>query len=137
MGRRLRRQSGISSPRGTKKARGIPRREGAQKQSAAGTRKLDITGIEDKLLKDCTPFEQRVYRAVLRIPRGETRSYRWVAVRIGSPRACRAVGQALRRNPFVGIVPCHRVVRLDGGLGGFSRGARRKKKMLRDEGVMV
>ena len=89
------------------------------------------------LLKKRTLFEQKVYRAVLRISRGETKSYQWVATQIGNPRACQAVGQALRRNPFVGIVPCHRVVRSDGSLGGFSRGARRKKKMLQDEGVMV
>ena len=68
------------------------------------------------------------------IPRGQTRSYKWVAEQIGSPRAARAVGQALNKNPHVGRVPCHRVIRSDGSLGGFSRGARRKLELLSKEG---
>jgi methylated-DNA-[protein]-cysteine S-methyltransferase len=82
-----------------------------------------------------TDFEDRVYRAVMRIPRGEVRSYGWVASRIGKPGACRAVGNALNRNPHIGIVPCHRVVRSDGSAGGFARGAAAKRRMLGSEGV--
>ena len=77
-----------------------------------------------------TPFEIRVYRQVRTIPWGETRSYKWVARRLGSPNSARAVGQALRRNPFPLIVPCHRVVRKDGAIGGFSGGKRLKKRLL-------
>jgi len=79
-------------------------------------------------------FRQAVYRAVARIPRGETRSYQWVARRIGRPRAARAVGQALRRNPWIPALPCHRVIRADGALGGYARGPARKRARLRREG---
>ena len=61
---------------------------------------------------------------------GETRSYGWVAGRLGSRRSQRAVGQALRKNPFPLIIPCHRVIRRDGAIGGFSCGRRLKKRLL-------
>ena len=79
-----------------------------------------------------TPFERRVYAAIQRIPRGQTRSYVWVARQLGTPGAARAVGQALKRNPFAPRVPCHRVVRSDGSLGGYSAagGLRRKRALL-------
>ncbi len=63
-------------------------------------------------------FQKKVYRAVASIPHGETRTYAWVAMRIGTPAASRAVGQALRRNPIPVLVPCHRVVST-AALGGF------------------
>ena len=66
-----------------------------------------------------TPFQTKVYSAITAIPHGETRSYGWVATRIQAPFAGRAVGQALRRNPLMILVPCHRVVPTTGGLGGF------------------
>ena len=66
-----------------------------------------------------TDFEWAVLRAAMEIPLGETRSYQWVAQRIGRPRAVRAVGQALRKNPYPVIIPCHRVIRSDGKLGGY------------------
>lgn len=84
-----------------------------------------------------TDFQQRVYRAVCRIPRGHTRSYQWVAEQIGHPGAARAVGQALHRNPFAPHVPCHRVVRADGSLGGYAGGLARKRALLRKEGSFV
>ena len=68
---------------------------------------------------DWTPFQEKVYEATTRIPHGETRTYAWVAARIGARGASRAVGQALRRNPVPIVVPCHRVVPTLGGLGGF------------------
>ena len=79
-------------------------------------------------------FEKAVYRAVASIPKGRTRSYAWVAARIGRPRACRAVGNALNKNPYAPAVPCHRVVRSDGSIVGFARGAEAKRRMLRREG---
>jgi len=93
----------------------------------------------DILEKDrkITEFEKRVYKAVFSIPRGRTRSYGWVAERIKSPRSCRAVGNALNKNPYTGTVPCHRVVKSDGSAGGFSRGRRAKIKLLRSEGIDV
>lgn len=77
-----------------------------------------------------TAFERATWAATRDIPYGETRSYAWVAQRAGKPRAARAVGQALSRNPLPVVVPCHRVVRADGGLGGFSEGLETKKRLL-------
>lgn len=65
-----------------------------------------------------TDFARGVYQAALAIPHGETRTYSWVAKRMGSPLAARAVGQALKKNPFPILIPCHRVVS-DKSIGGF------------------
>jgi methylated-DNA-[protein]-cysteine S-methyltransferase len=78
-------------------------------------------------------FRARVYREVSRIPAGETLSYGEVARRVGHPGAARAVGTAMATNPFAPIVPCHRVVRSDGSLGGYGGGLALKEKMLRHE----
>lgn len=67
-----------------------------------------------------TDFEWKVLKAASTIPLGETRSYQWVAKTIGSPRAVRAVGQALRKNPYPLIIPCHRVIKSDGSPGGYA-----------------
>lgn len=85
--------------------------------------------------KALTSFEKKVYRAVLGIPRGKTRPYKWVAARIGAPGACRAVGNALNKNPYAPIVPCHRVIKSDGSIGGFAKGALSKRKLLKAEDV--
>lgn len=77
-----------------------------------------------------TPFAKRVYRAVLKIPIGEVRSYKWVAGRAGRPCAARAVGQILKRNPYPLIIPCHRVVKADGKPGGYLRGSEFKQGLL-------
>ncbi len=82
-----------------------------------------------------TEFQRKVYEATSRIPRGEVRSYKWIAERIGNPKAYRAVGNALNRNPLPIVVPCHRVIKSDGGLGGFAGGVRLKRKLLRAEGI--
>lgn len=76
------------------------------------------------------PFTRAVLRMTARIPYGEVRSYRWVAERLGKPKATRAVGNALARNPIPIIIPCHRVVRSDGTLGGYALGLGWKKKLL-------
>lgn len=70
--------------------------------------------------KSLTAFQWEVLAAALQIPFGETRSYQWIASQIGRPKAVRAVGQALKRNPYAPMIPCHRVVRSDGKLGGYS-----------------
>jgi O-6-methylguanine DNA methyltransferase len=80
-----------------------------------------------------TKFQRSVYKVVRRIPKGEVRTYGWVAEQIGSPKAARAVGNALNKNPFAPVVPCHRVVAKN-GLGGFSRGLKAKLELLRSEG---
>ena len=80
--------------------------------------------------KKLTPFTRKVYKAVLSIPLGEVRSYKWVAKKIGEPRAARAVGQILKHNPWPLIIPCHRVISCDGRLGGYSRGRKNKRALL-------
>jgi len=77
-----------------------------------------------------TVFQRRVWEALRRIPRGETRTYREIARSIGAPDAVRAVGSACGANPVALVVPCHRAVRTDGGLGGYAWGLGRKKKLL-------
>ncbi len=93
------------------------------------------TDFPDKLdLSGATPFQRRVWEATRLIPYGQTRSYRWVAAQIGKPKAFRAVGQALGRNPLPVIIPCHRVLAGDGGPGGYSGGIEMKKRLLEMEG---
>ena len=85
----------------------------------------------DKLdLSADTPFQREVWVATRLIPYGETRSYTWVAEQIKKPKAVRAVGQALGRNPLPVIIPCHRVLASNGTLGGFSGGLEMKKYLL-------
>jgi methylated-DNA-[protein]-cysteine S-methyltransferase len=87
--------------------------------------KLDLSGA--------TRFQQGVWQAVQAVPYGETRTYGWVTGQIGSPRAARAVGQALAKNPLPIVIPCHRVISSDGSLGGFSGGLEIKEFLLRLE----
>ncbi len=84
--------------------------------------------------KEVSEFEKAVYKAVVLIPYGKTRSYGWVARHIGRPGAARAVGNALNKNPFAPSVPCHRVIRSDGSLGGFKDGLPKKRRLLNKEG---
>ena len=78
-----------------------------------------------------TEFEMAVLRVTLEIPFGETRSYQWVAKRLGKPKAVRAVGSALRKNPWPLIIPCHRVIRSDGSFGLYAgKDDGRKKKLI-------
>lgn len=76
------------------------------------------------------PFTRTVLKITSRIPYGEVKSYRWVAERLRKRKAMRAVGNALARNPIPIIVPCHRVVRSDGTLGGYALGLDWKKRLL-------
>jgi len=82
-----------------------------------------------------TPFDRKVLLTCRKIPSGETTTYGDLAVRIGHPGAARAVGSALARNPIPLIIPCHRVLRTDGHLGGFSApgGIKTKQRLLRHE----
>jgi methylated-DNA-[protein]-cysteine S-methyltransferase len=80
-----------------------------------------------------TTFQQRVWRELMAIPYGETRSYGEQAKRIGNPNASRAVGLANGRNPIAIIVPCHRVIGADGSLTGFGGGLERKRWLLAHE----
>ena len=86
------------------------------------TARCDLDGL--------TPFTRAVLNITARIPYGEVRSYRWIARKLGKPDASRAVGNALARNPVPVIIPCHRVVRSDGAIGGFALGPGWKKRLL-------
>lgn len=81
------------------------------------------------------PFRRRVLRELRTLPFGRVVTYGRLAARCGSPDAARAVGTAMATNPLSIVVPCHRVVRASGGLGGYSAGLPRKKKLLLHEGV--
>ena len=88
-------------------------------------------------MKQYPEFYQKVWKACAEIPAGETRTYGWIAKRIGKPGAARAVGRALGANPFAPTIPCHRVVRSDGTLGGYSGagGLKTKRRLLEKEGA--
>jgi len=84
-----------------------------------------------------TPFQLRVWAALQSIPPGETRTYGQIAEQIGAPRAARAVGAAVGANPIAWLIPCHRVLPAQGGLGGFRWGTHRKRAMLAAENALV
>jgi O-6-methylguanine DNA methyltransferase len=84
-----------------------------------------------------TPFQQSVWRGAQKIAFGKSETYGSLAAKLGKPRATRAVGSALGANPVPIIVPCHRVLRSGGGLGGFSRGLDAKRKLLEIEGIPI
>ena len=79
-----------------------------------------------------TEFERKVYDEVRKIPRGKVLTYKEVARLIGSPLAYRAVGNALNKNPFK-EVPCHRVIKSDGRIGGYAKGTKEKIRILKKE----
>lgn len=83
----------------------------------------------------CSVFQRKVYMQSRRIPRGRVMSYSQLAKAIGIPEGARAVGMALSRNPFPLVIPCHRIVRATGDLGGFGGGIKLKKCLLEMEGV--
>jgi methylated-DNA-[protein]-cysteine S-methyltransferase len=94
----------------------------------------DLTAIDDVAVDAAgTPFQQQVWAALRSIPAGETRSYGQLAAAIGSPGAVRAVGTANGANPVWLVVPCHRVVRSDGSVGGYGGGPHRKQWLLDHE----
>jgi methylated-DNA-[protein]-cysteine S-methyltransferase len=80
-----------------------------------------------------TDFERKVWNALSAVPYGETRTYKWMAEQIGTPRAFRAVGQALGKNPLAIVFPCHRIIESDGSLGGYSSGTDIKRRLLEGE----
>lgn len=89
--------------------------------------------ISSNILEKCTLFERKVYKEVRTIPFGEVRTYKEIAQRITHPGAYRAVGQALRKNPFPFIIPCHRVIKSNGDIGGYVYGKIAKKELLQLE----
>lgn len=82
-------------------------------------------------------FTEKVYAVAAKIPKGKTMTYKQVAEKIGMPHACRAVGNVLNKNPDTKRVPCHRVIRSDGTVGGYAWGSAKKAKILRAEGATI
>jgi O-6-methylguanine DNA methyltransferase len=106
----------------------VPPSRAEKVEKLPGQLRYDLSGL--------TEFEQAVLRKTLEIPRGEVRTYSWVAREIGRPRAVRAVGTALANNPIPILIPCHRVVRSDGVIGQYGAGGPEAKfKILSAEGA--
>ena len=86
-----------------------------------------------------TSFQLKVWKYLKKIPRGRVKTYTQVAKGIGKPLAVRAVANAIGKNPYAPIIPCHRVIRSDGSLGGYSGkgGIKTKKLLLKNEGIML
>lgn len=103
------------------------------KEYAQGRRRAFELPLDWSSIK---PFQRAVLKATRTIPFGETRSYGWVAHKIGKPRAARAVGHALATNPIPIILPCHRVIGSDGGLHGYGGGLPMKAMLLKLEGAL-
>jgi len=91
--------------------------------------------VMDDLTQKGTNFQKMVWTELKKIPFGETRTYKEIAVAIGKPKAARAVANACGKNPYPIIIPCHRVVRSDGTIGGFTGdgGIEKKRQLLRQE----
>ena len=87
-------------------------------------------------MKKPSNFQKLVWKEIEKIPYGDTRSYKDIAIQIGKPKSFRAVANACGKNPYVPLIPCHRVIRSDGYLGGYSGdgGVEQKKKLLINEG---
>ena len=90
-------------------------------------------------MKKSSHFQRLVWREIEKIPYGETRSYKDIAIAINHPKAARAVANACAKNPYAPKIPCHRVIRSDGGLGGYSGrgGVKKKVSLLRSEKVQI
>ena len=86
-----------------------------------------------------TDFQKMVWSEITKISKGKTITYKELALKIGKPKAYRAVANACAKNPLLEIIPCHRVIREDGKMGGYKRkkGIERKKKLLKSEGVKL
>lgn len=84
-----------------------------------------------------TDFQIKVWHALMKIPSGATTTYAQIAEMIGKPKAVRAVGTAIGKNPIAYLVPCHRVLRTDGGISGYRWGKELKEKILASEGVIL
>jgi methylated-DNA-[protein]-cysteine S-methyltransferase len=89
-------------------------------------------------LQNGTKFEIKVWNSISKIPRGEVRTYKELAIQINRPKSARAVANACGKNPYPVKIPCHRVIRSDGKLGGYSGkgGTKTKKKLLKNEGYL-
>ncbi len=90
-----------------------------------------------RFLSNKTEFERKTLVATFKIPKGKISTYKRIAEKIGRPRAYRAVGNALKKNPLHPIVPCHRVVRSDGRFGGVEKEAETRRELIEKEGIPI
>ena len=90
-----------------------------------------------KKFNNLTPFEKKVLRVTCSIKPGQVRTYKWLAERIGRPKAARAVGGALKKNPLPLLIPCHRVINRQGKLSGYNLGKNLKKQILQFEKMFI
>ena len=102
-------------------------------------KRYKVTGFFFKMLLKGTKFQLKVWNYLKTIPKGQVRSYLEVAKAINKPKAARAVANAVGKNPNAPKIPCHRVIRSNGSLGGYSGpgGIKTKKKLLKKEGIFV
>ena len=103
---------------------------------------MDLNSIKTEkdvieALKHKTQFERDVLVATFRIPKGKVSTYKKIAEKIGKPKSCRAVANALHKNPLWPVVPCHRVVCSDGAFGGPKKGADERRKSCEKEGIPI
>ena len=96
-----------------------------------------VQGKSPEISFSGTDFQIKVWNALMKIPCGSTSTYAQIADMIGKPKAVRAVGTAIGKNPIAYLVPCHRVLRTDGGIGGYRWGKELKEKILASEGVIL
>ena len=94
---------------------------------------LNIGRSIDIIMKGLTPFQRDVLKAACEIKPGQTRTYKWIAARIGRPNAQRAVGSALKKNPLPLLIPCHRVIASGNKIGGYALGVELKEQLLEFE----
>jgi len=102
-------------------------------------KKTQVKTEEDvvRFLSDKTEFEKAVLIATFKIPKGKVSTYKRIAQKIGKPKAYRAVANALHKNPLHPIVPCHRVVKSDGGFGGEKKRAESRRMQVKKEGLPI
>jgi nicotinate-nucleotide adenylyltransferase len=93
--------------------------------------------LENNIYFPKKEFSRKVLALTALVPRGKVSTYGEIAKALGRPKACRAAGNSLNKNPFAPIVPCHRIVKSDGSIGGFATGFRKKQKLLESEGIRV
>lgn len=95
--------------------------------------------MKNKIKLDGTNFQKKVWKEISKIPKGKVRTYKELAKLIGKPKSSRAVANACGKNPYPIKIPCHRVIRSDGSLGGYSGkgGIKTKKNLLKKEGVII
>ncbi len=131
----------LDKGKGAKQAYTSKRRESALLEAAKMELKEYFEGkrktFKTPLSLKGSEFELAVWGRVREVPYGETRNYRWLTERVGWAEAYRAVGAALGRSPLPIFIPCHRVVRSDGGLGGYRWGLEAKSFLLRLEGARL